>query len=73
MFEFESLLYGLAMACPLHNCDKSCPIDKIRHMPIKERLLYLENLSKIEKQDLILRHNACIQEFEAKYFNNTAK
>jgi len=73
MFEFESLLYGLAIACPLNNCDQSCPIDKIRDMPIRERLFYLGNLSKLEKQELLTRHHNCIEEFEEKYFHNMAK
>ncbi len=73
MAEFDSFLYGLAIACPLHNCDQSCPIDKIREMPIKERINYLEDLSKEEKGELITRHNACIEAFEEKYFHTPAK
>ena len=73
MFEPESLLYGLSIACPLHNCNESCPIDKIREMPIKERIHHLESLSKEEKANLVKMHNKCIEEFEAKYFKNIKK
>ena len=73
MFRSESILYGLAIACPLHNCDHSCPIDKIRDMSIRDRLLYLETLSKDEKSELIERHGKCIEEFETKYFHNMEK
>ena len=73
MFESESVLYGLAIACPLHNCDHSCPIDQIRDMPIRDRLIYLGTLNNEEKAELIERHNKCIQEFEAKYFHTIGK
>ena len=73
MFEFDSLLYGLAMSCPLHNCDQSCPIEKIRDMPIRDRLYHLNTLSKVEKTGLHDRHKNCIEEFEAKYFQPITK
>ena len=73
MIEYDSFIYGLAIACPLHNCDQSCPIDKIREMPIRKRLDYLEVLSKEEKSKLLTKHKTCIEQFEEKYFHNTTE
>lgn len=72
MFDFDTILYGLTLACPLNSSNKYCPLDKIRKMPIKEQLYYIENLSKAEKRDLLTRHNKCIEGSEEKFLYDTA-
>ncbi len=68
MIERDNLLYGLIIACPLHNCDQSCPIEKIRDLPVRERVSHLSKLNKEERISLITKHRMCINEFEKKYF-----
>jgi hypothetical protein len=67
MIENDSLLYGLIIACPLHNCNQSCPIEMIRDLPVRERITHLSKLDKEERKNLITRHRVCIHEFEEKY------
>jgi hypothetical protein len=67
MIELESLLFDLAIVCPLNNCDDYCPMYKVRSMNIKEKLDYLDNLNTKEKRVLLEIHNACKKQFERKY------
>ena len=72
MEERDSLLYGLIISCPLHNCQKECPIQEIRNLPVRDRLTYIGKLNREDRQSLITHHRVCINEFEKKYFHITS-
>ena len=52
-------IYGFAYNCPCLERLDDCPIKKIDHLSFREKVRYIDNLSQIEKNEIIEYHDNC--------------
>ena len=52
-------LYGLAYACPHIDRKSDCPLKAIEQLPFKQKVLWINGLSKEEKGIILEHHNTC--------------
>ncbi|MEI6142586.1 MAG: hypothetical protein WCP85_25140 [Mariniphaga sp.] len=52
-------LYGLAYARPRNDRKDNCPLKTIELLPFKEKEVWINGLSKEEKEIIPAHHNAC--------------
>ena len=52
-------LYGLAFDCPYFDRQVDCPLKEIEQLPFKEKVNWINSLSKERKQKLIEKHKIC--------------
>jgi hypothetical protein len=52
-------LYGLAYACPHIDRKDNCPLKAIELLPFKEKVVWINGLSKEEKEIILEHHKAC--------------
>ena len=52
-------LYGLAYACPHFERKGDCPLKVIEKLPFKQKVLWVNGLSKEEKETILKHHEAC--------------
>ena len=55
----ENNLYGLAYCCPYLQRKDDCPFIKMEDHSFKEKMTWLDNLSKMEKDEILEHHRAC--------------
>ena len=67
MLEIDNIIFGLAVGCPIKECNINCPLVGIRKLSIRDRMAYILKLSPKEKNQIIDSHKLCIQHFEAKF------
>ena len=52
-------LYGLAYACPHIDRKDNCSLKAIVLLPFKEKVVWINGLSKEEKEIILAHHKAC--------------
>ena len=52
-------LYGLAYACPHNDREGDCHLKAIEQLPFKQKVLWINRLSKDEKETILEHHKAC--------------
>jgi hypothetical protein len=55
----ENSLYGLAYDCPHLERKVDCPIKEVEHLSFKEKVKWIEGLSKEEKEAILEHHKVC--------------
>ena len=55
----ENELYGLAYACPHNDRKGDCPLKVIEKLSFKQKVLWINRLSKDEKEIILEHHKAC--------------
>lgn len=60
---------GLMIHCPMGESVKDCPGNKIRLLPIPERLRKVDKMSEIEIDRIVNHHLKCLAERERLHFN----
>ena len=55
----EHNLYGLAYNCPTIRRKSDCPLKEIDHLSFKEKVKWVEGLSKEEKEAILEHHKVC--------------
>jgi len=71
MYRKDTLLFGLIFECPLKNELSVCPLNEIRTLPIRERIIFVNNLSDTEKRKILNSHEICIEKRQASLKNKT--
>lgn len=56
MKEKNKQLYGIAFGCPINHREYNCPINVVDHLSFKEKVKWINKLSK-EKRDSIWKHH----------------
>lgn len=59
-------IFGNAYECPLQERTPDCPFIEIEHLAFKEKVDWIENLTKGEKGLIIEYHLKCIRDREQK-------
>ena len=52
--------YGLMFNCPIGFESLDCEYKKIRRLPLKERITYINVLTETEKKTLVKKHQKCL-------------
>lgn len=52
-------LYGLAYNCPTLQRKSDCPFKEVDHLSFKEKVKWVEGLSKEEKEAILEHHKVC--------------
>jgi len=55
----ENNLYGLAYGCPCIERKEDCPLREIDHLSFKEKIMWIDALSKEEKVTILEHHKFC--------------
>lgn len=55
----ENDLYGLAYRCPILERRVDCPLKEVDHLSFKEKVIWIQSLSKEEKAILMEFHLVC--------------
>lgn len=63
-------IFGNAYECPLQERNPDCPFIEIEHLAFKEKVDWLEDLSKRKKELIIEHHLSCIRDREQKKTNS---
>ena len=58
----ELILYGIAYECPHKERKVDCPFQKIEHLSYKEKIEWLNMISKEKKTALVKHHLQCTTE-----------
>lgn len=58
--------YGLIFNCPIGIESSDCEYKKIRQLPLKDRLAFMDVLNDEEKKTLMKKHQKCIKVREKK-------
>jgi hypothetical protein len=61
-FDFHADIYslcGLAYACPYLDRKGDCPLKAIERIPFKQKVLWINGLSKKENEIILEHHKAC--------------
>ena len=59
---------GLVIHCPMGESVKDCPANKIRLLPIPERLRIVDEMTEDSVDEIIDHHYKCLAEREKHYF-----
>ena len=57
--ELDAALFGLAVECPLGDCERRCPLDPLRDKPLRERFIQITALSHAGKLRLMREMVGC--------------
>jgi hypothetical protein len=52
-------LYGLAFDCPYYDRQDDCPLKEIEQLPLREKVNWINSLSKDRKLKMIEKHKNC--------------
>ncbi len=52
-------LYGFAYNCPSFHRLNDCPFKQVKQLPFKQKVLWINGLSKEEKEIILEYHKAC--------------
>jgi hypothetical protein len=52
-------LFGMAYNCPYHDRQETCRLKAIEHLPFKQKVLWINGLSKEEKESILKHHETC--------------
>jgi hypothetical protein len=52
--------YGLIFNCPIGFESLDCGYKRIRQLPLKERISYVNVLTEAEKKNLVKKHQKCL-------------
>ena len=55
----ENYLYGLAYNCPAKQRQDDCPLNVMEHLSFKEKVNWINELSKEEKKVILEQHQVC--------------
>jgi len=55
----ENNLYGLAYECPTKQRQDDCPLKMMEHLSFKEKVNWINELSKEEKKVILEQHQVC--------------
>lgn len=54
--DIEGTLFGCSYECPAQERIEDCPFNEFAHLPFKEKVIWIENIS-VEKKESIIRHH----------------
>ena len=67
---YKDQIYGCAFGCPLQTRDQNCPFNKIDHLSIKEKVIWINALCVEERESIIKHHLICTREKETRVNSN---
>ena len=53
------IIFGLAYACPYLERQEDCPLKIVVHLSFKGKVLWIKELSNVEKEIILEHHRAC--------------
>lgn len=54
--------HGVLFRCPNQHKHRYCPLDKLRKMPVEERIAHIRTLSLQQLNNLEMHYNKCVEE-----------
>ena len=55
----DNEIYGCAYGCPKQKRSWDCPFNEIENFSFKERVFWIQSLSKEERESIIEHHRFC--------------
>jgi len=55
----ENIIYGIAYNCPVQNRESDCPFKELNHLPFKEKVIFINQLSDEERKAILEHHKFC--------------
>ena len=63
---YDNELYGCTFGCPVQTRNKECPFNEIEHLSIKEKVIWINSLSREKRESLFEHHLFCSKKREQK-------
>jgi len=70
---YDDQIYGYAFGCPFQQRDHDCPLADIDHLTVREKVNWVNSLSKEQMRKIIENHLFCIEKRERHKFSRPLK